>query len=123
SVFQSLLTPRMQAQFEENSWRFPGFTMVERPVRLYPYNAAAHILGYVSEVSPKDIERSNNFYRMGDYIGKNGLESYYEKILMGERGIQYIIKDHRNRLVGPYENGIFDTSAVAGRGIRTHLDI
>lgn len=123
SVFQSLLTPRQQAQFEENSWRFPGFTMVERPVRLYPYNAAAHILGYVAEVSPKDIERSNNFYRMGDYIGKNGLESYYEKVLMGERGVQYIIKDHRNRLVGPYENGIFDTAAVAGRGIKTHLDI
>lgn len=123
SVFQSLLTARMQAQFEENSWRFPGFTMVERPVRLYPYNAAAHILGYVGEVNQKDIERSNNFYRMGDYTGKNGLEAYYERVLMGERGVQYIIKDHRNRLVGPYENGIFDTAAVAGRGIKTHLDV
>ncbi len=123
SVFQSLLTPRMQARFEENSWRFPGFTLVERPVRTYPYDAAAHLLGYISEVDQRDIDRSNSFYRMGDYIGKNGMEAYYEEILRGERGIQYLIKDNRNRIVGPYENGIFDTAAIVGRGLRTHLDI
>lgn len=123
STFQSLMTPQMQARFEENSWRFPGFALVERPVRVYPYNAAAHILGYIGEVDPKDIERSNNFYRMGDYIGKSGLEATYEKVLMGTRGVQHLIKDNRNRLVGSYENGIFDTAAIAGRGIRTYLDI
>lgn len=123
STFQSLLTPQMQARFEENSWRFPGFAMIERPVRVYPYNVGAHLLGYVSEVSPKDIERSERFYRMGDYIGKNGLESSYEKVLMGQRGVQYMIKDNRNRLVGKYEGGEFDTAAVAGRGLRTYLDV
>ena len=86
SVFEPLLTPKMQARFEENSWRFPGFALVERPVRVYPYNAAAHILGYISEVDSRDIERSDGFYRMGDYIGKSGLESVYEKVLMGETG-------------------------------------
>lgn len=123
STFQSLLTPQMQIRFEENSWRFPGFAMVERPVRSYPFNVGAHLLGYVSEVSPKDIERSERFYRMGDYIGKNGLESSYEKILMGQRGVQYLIKDNRNRLVGKYEDGEFDTAAIAGRGLRTYLDV
>ena len=43
SVFQALLTPQMQARFEENSWRFPGFALVERPIRVYPYNVAAQI--------------------------------------------------------------------------------
>lgn len=123
SAFQALLTPKLQQRFEENSWRYPGFALVERPVRVYPYNAAAHLLGYVSEVSPQDIARSNNFYRMGDYTGKNGLESYYEKVLMGERGVEHLIKDNLNRLVGHYENGIFDTAAVAGRGLKTYLDI
>lgn len=123
SVFEPLLTPKMQARFGENSWRFPGFAMVERPVRVYTENAAAHILGYVSEVSARDIERSQNFYRMGDYIGKSGLEAVYEKVLMGQRGVQHLIKDNHNRLVGSYENGIFDTAAVAGRGLRTTLDI
>lgn len=123
SVFEPLLKPKMQARFEENSWRFPGFALVERPVRVYPYNAAGHILGYISEVSRRDIERSNDFYRMGDYIGKSGLEAVYEKVLMGQRGVQYLIKDKNNRLVGNYEKGIFDTAAVAGRGLRTSLDV
>lgn len=123
SAFQTLLKPQMQARFEENSWRFPGFALVERPIRLYPYNAAAQMLGYINEASPADIERSNDFYRMGDYIGKNGLEATYEKVLMGQRGVQHIIKDNHNRLVGSYENGIFDTAAIAGRSLRTYLDI
>jgi penicillin-binding protein 2 len=123
SVFESILTPQMQARFEENSWRFPGFALVERPVRTYPYNAAAHILGYINEVDPADIERSGDFYRQGDYIGKSGLEATYEKVLMGQRGVQYMIKDNLNRLVGKYKDGILDTAAIAGRGIRTYLDI
>lgn len=123
SIFEDILTPDIQARFEENSWKFPGFVLVQRPVRVYPYNAGAHIMGYISEVNPKQIEQSENFYRMGDYIGQSGLESIYEKVLMGQRGVQYLIKDNKNRLVGSYENGIFDTAAIAGRGLRTYLDV
>ena len=123
SVFMGLLSPELQARFEENSWRFPGFSLIERPVRAYPYNVGAHFLGYISEVSPKDIERSQGFYRMGDYTGKNGLEYNYERVLMGQRGVQFMIKDNKNRIVGPYEKGEFDTMAVAGRGLKTHLDV
>lgn len=123
SVFDDQLTPELQARFEENSWRFPGFTLVERPVRTYPFNAAAHVLGYVREADPKDIERSGNFYRQGDYIGKTGLEAYYEKVLMGQRGVEYWIKDNKNRLVGHFEKGDFDTAAIAGRALRTYLDM
>ena len=118
-----MLTKELQARFEENSWRFPGFNLVERPLRSYPYNAAAHILGYIREADKRDIERSNNFYRQGDYIGKTGLESYYETVLMGQRGVQYMIKDNKNRIVGQYENGEYDTAAIAGRSLRTHIDI
>ena len=123
SVFKGLLTPALQARFEENGWKFIGFNLVERPLRTYPYNAAAHILGYINEVSPAEIERSGNFYRLGDYIGKTGLEASYEKVLMGQRGVEYMIKDNKNRLVGNYENRAFDTAAVAGRGLRTYIDI
>lgn len=123
SVFKGLLTKELQARFEENSWKFPGFNLVERPLRTYPFNAAAHILGYIREADPRDIENSGNFYRQGDYIGKSGLEAYYEKVLMGQRGVQYMIKDNKNRLVGQYENGLYDTAAYAGRGLRTYIDI
>ncbi|NJO24712.1 MAG: penicillin-binding protein 2 [Bacteroidia bacterium] len=124
SVFEPLLTQQLHARIEENIWRFNnGFFLQERPIREYPFDAAAHILGYIAEVSPGEIEQSDNFYRMGDYIGKNGLEAYYENILMGERGVQFLLRDNFNRVQGPYENGAFDTAAVAGRGLRTYLDI
>ena len=123
SIFEDLLTPAMQVRFEENSWKFPGFVLVQRPVRVYPFNAAAHILGYISEVNQKQIENSDGFYRMGDYIGQTGLESVYERVLMGQRGVQYLIKDNKNRLVGSFEKGEFDTAAIAGRGLRTYIDI
>ena len=123
SVFKGLLTPELQARFDENSWKFPGFALVERPIRTYPFNAGAHIMGYIREVDPADIERSGDFYRQGDFIGKTGLESYYEKVLMGQRGVQYMLKDIKGRLVGHYEGGAFDTAAIAGRGLKTYIDV
>ena len=123
SIFEDLLPIDIQAKFDENSWKFPGFVLVQRPVRTYPFNAGAHIMGYIAEVSPRQIERSGGFYRMGDYIGQNGLESSYEKVLMGQRGVQFLIKDNKNRLVGSYKEGQLDTAAVAGRSLKTYLDI
>lgn len=123
SIFQDLLTPELHARLDENIWKFPGFALIERPVRVYPYNAAAHIMGYIGEADSNIIKRSGGYYRMGDYVGRSGMEAFYEKVLMGQRGVEYLIKDNKNRLVGSYENGSFDTAAVAGRNLRTHIDI
>lgn len=123
SIFQDLLTPELHARLDENIWKFPGFALIERPVRVYPFNAAAHIMGYIGEADSSIIKRSSGFYRMGDYVGRSGLESYYERILMGQRGVEHLIKDNKNRLVGSYENGQYDTAAVAGRNLRTYIDI
>lgn len=123
SIFEDLLTPDLHARLDENIWKFPGFALVERPVRVYPFNSAAHILGYIGEADSSIIKRSRGFYKMGDYVGRSGLESYYESVLMGQRGVQYMIKDNRNRLVGSYENGRRDTAAIAGRNLRTYIDM
>ncbi|GAB3016839.1 penicillin-binding protein 2 [Niabella terrae] len=123
SIFISLLSPELQARFEENAWRFSGFVLQERPVRTYPYNVGAHILGFVNEADQRDIERSGGYYHLGDYKGKNGLEYTYENVLKGQRGVEYLIKDNRNRLVGHFGNQEFDTTAVAGRSLKTYLDI
>ena len=42
---------------------------------------------------------------------------------MGQRGIEFWLKDNRNRLVGHYENMALDTPAVAGRNLHTYMDI
>jgi penicillin-binding protein 2 len=86
TIFEDLLPPDMYARLEENLWKFPGFNLQERPVRVYPFDAAAHIMGYVGEVDSAILRRSNNYYQLGDYVGRSGLEQYYEKELMGQRG-------------------------------------
>ncbi|HVU54450.1 MAG TPA: penicillin-binding protein 2 [Puia sp.] len=123
TIFEDLLPPDMYARLEENIWKFPGFNLQERPVRVYPYNAAAHIMGYVGEVDSSILRRSNNFYQLGDYVGRSGLEQYYERVLMGQRGIEFWIKDNKNRLVGHYQDKNLDTPAIAGKNLRTYLDI
>jgi penicillin-binding protein 2 len=60
---------------------------------------------------------------MGDYTGLNGLERFYEGVLMGTRGVEYQIKDNKNRIVGSFEKGRYDTTPVAGRSLRTYLDM
>lgn len=124
SAFEDLLTPEKYARLDENMWRFGnGFYLQERPVRTYPFNAGAHFMGYIGEVDSAIIARSGNFYEPGDYVGRTGLESSYEKVLMGERGVQVLIRDNKNKIVGSYANGQLDVNAIAGRGLHTYVDI
>lgn len=124
TAFEPLLSPEKYARLQENMWRFgSGFFLQERPVRTYPFGVGAHFMGYIGEVDSGIIARSSGFYRQGDYVGRSGVEAYYERVLMGQRGVQFLIKDKLNRLVGHYENGAVDTAAVAGRGLRTYIDV
>jgi penicillin-binding protein 2 len=124
SVFEPLLTPQMFARLNENMYKFPGFILLDRPVRSYPYDAAAHILGYLGEVDTSFLRKHiDEGYEMGDYAGLTGIERSYEKVLMGQRGIEYFIRDNRSRLQGKYEAGVYDTTPVAGRNLYTSLDI
>lgn len=125
SVFEALLSPEKHARLEENMWRFSehGFYLQDRPVRTYPSNSGGSFLGYIGEVDSTIIARSKGFYQPGDYVGRSGLESSYEKILMGQRGTQYLIKDNKNKLVGKYQNGQLDEPAIAGHGLHTYVDI
>lgn len=56
-------------------------------------------------------------------MGLSGLERYYESVLMGNRGVRYQIKDNKNRIVASYEGGKFDSVAIAGRNLRSSIDI
>ncbi len=123
-IFEAILTPEMFARMNENIYKFPGFSLTERSVRTYPYNIAAHVLGYVAEVDTSFLRKHREEgYMMGDYSGYTGLERTYEKVLMGQRGVKNFIRDNKSRIQGSYENGIYDTVAVAGKNIHTSLDV
>lgn len=123
SVFEALLSPEKHARLEENAWRLGnGFYLQERSVRQFPMSLGGHFVGYLGEVDSAIIARSEGFYQSGDYVGRSGMEQVYEKVLMGKRGIQYWIKDNRNKLVGRYNNGELDEQSAAGRGLHTYVD-
>ena len=124
SAFAPLVSPDTYARLSENMYKFPGFVLQERPVRAYPYSAAGNVLGYIGEVDTTFLRRhKTEGYEMGDYAGLTGLESKYEPVLMGQRGVKRYIRDNKNRIQGTYENGMYDTAAIAGRNLYTSMDI
>ena len=82
SVLVKQLTPQMNAYILERSHKYKGFYVYPRTVRKYHTSGAAHSLGYIAEVNYNDMEK-DNYYALGDYIGKSGIERYYETDLRG----------------------------------------
>jgi penicillin-binding protein 2 len=123
-VFEPFLSSEVYAQITENLYRFPGFSLSERSIRNYPYNTAAHVLGYVAEVDVNFLKKHDaEGYEMGDYAGMTGLEKQYESILMGQRGVKRFLRDNKGKIQGPFEKGEFDTTAIAGRNLYTSMDV
>ena len=125
SVFEPLLAEEKIARLNESMYKFvPAFYLQERPVRDYPYDAAGNIFGYLSEVDSNFLKKHvGEGYQIGDYAGWTGLEHSYEKVLMGQRGIEFWKRDNKNRLTDRLENGRYDTAAVAGQNMYMALDI
>ena len=121
-MFMSQLSEKDFSVFHEKMFRFPGFYVQRRSIRQYQYPHAAHVLGDVAEVSPSDIEE-DDYYQPGDYMGKLGIERYYEKQLRGEKGVQVLLRDAHGRIQGKYMNGKFDKRPVAGKDLTLSLDI
>jgi penicillin-binding protein 2 len=80
-----------QAIFEirEHAERYPGAETLVLPVRTYPMGTlAAHVLGYVGETTEGELDRlRDKGYRLGDSIGRTGIEKTYEQYLRGTAGI------------------------------------
>ncbi len=125
SIFEPLLSNEKMAKLNENMYKLaPGYFMQERSVRDYPFEAGGNIFGYLGEVDSNILKNPvYQGYVMGDYIGRAGLERTYEKVLMGQRGIEFWKRDNKNRLTDRLEDGNFDTAAIAGQNMYTSIDI
>ena len=76
----------------------------------------------MGEVSPADIE-NDEYYRSGDYIGKLGVESSYERQLRGVKGSEILLRDVRGRIKGRYQNGKFDVQPIPGKNLTLSIDL
>jgi penicillin-binding protein 2 len=123
STFESLLPFDVQAKLEEKIYSFPGFDLVQRTERNYPFNVGGNVFGYINEVDTGMINRSNGNLRQGDFAGINGLERFYDKVLRGHRGVEVFVRDNKQRIVDKYKDGKYDTLPIAGRNLKTTIDI
>jgi penicillin-binding protein 2 len=112
------------AKIQERIDEFSGFRIQPRTTRAYATTALANSMGYVSEISKNQLDRdTTNIYRQRDYIGQSGLESFYEHVLSGKRGVRVKYKDVDGVEKGSFDNGKYDTLSVPGKNLTTTIDI
>ena len=121
-MFMNQLSAEDFAVFQEKLFKFKGFYIQRRTIRQYTYNVGAHVLGDVAEVSKRDIE-NDDYYRMGDYIGIQGVERSYEKQLRGEKGVEVLLRDAHGRIQGRYMDGEYDRTPVPGKNLTLGIDV
>ena len=122
SIFIKQLSKEEYARIEDKMYKYKGFFVQRRALRKYTAPVAAHLLGAVGEVNNRDLKK-DNYYKQGDYIGKSGIEKFYEKLLRGKKGVKYIQVDVHNREKGSYQNGKYDTIAVSGKDLTLSIDL
>ena len=106
---------------ESRSDEFPGFEVNTEPVRAYPYKEiASHVLGYISELTPNELgKKINEGYRLGDDIGKSGIEKIYETNLRGVNGVRSVEKDN----LGKIREVLGEEKPVIGNTVVLTIDI
>ena len=111
------------AWVESHSLEYPELRIELQPQRFYPHGTIlAHVLGYVGEISPKQLESeeySSKGLRPGDIIGKGGLEEYYDEYLRGRPGYRKVIVDSRGRV----QSEIGVVQPQSGQDLVTTIDL
>jgi penicillin-binding protein 2 len=89
------LTEGEVANFTENQHRFPGVIIKARLMRHYPYGENfSHVIGYVGRINAQELNEIDQInYSASHYIGKLGIEKYYEEELHGKVGYEEVEND------------------------------
>lgn len=111
------------AWVEAHAEEYPELNVELQPQRFYPLGKTlAHVLGYVGEISPKQLEKPEVIekgFRPGDIIGKGGLEQSYDEFLRGKPGYRKVIVDSRGRVQSEIET----VQAQAGQDLVSTIDL
>lgn len=121
SIIVGKISKERNAVIQEKIWKYQGFFLQKNSVRNYPVPIASNLLGYVSEVNKNDMIR-DNYYRLGELIGRQGIEEYYESFLRGRKGKKFFQKDRFNRIIGSYEEGKYDVPKEGAQNLILTID-
>ncbi|MEH6575897.1 MAG: penicillin-binding protein 2 [Amphritea sp.] len=115
------LTDEEIARIAVNYQRLPGVQVEADLIRYYPYGASlVHALGYVGRINVNELKKVDpTNYSATHYIGKLGIEKFYEPLLHGEVGHHKVETNARGRVMRVLER----TDPIPGKDIVLHLDI
>jgi len=113
------LSKEVKLRFDECNFR--GFYTVYRTIRSYPRRIGGNLMGYVGEINAEQL-RKRPEYRAGDYIGISGLESAYEEVLRGKKGVKVNEIDNHGVIKGSFRDGMYDSLPVPGRSLVCTID-
>jgi penicillin-binding protein 2 len=96
------ITPDEQEFIEAHRDEMPELETVDEQRRLYPKDGfAAHLIGYVGEVSEDMLNDPRyEYYEPGDVVGRSGVEESYDSLLRGQDGSRDVLVDSHGREVG-----------------------
>jgi len=120
-LFMSQLGIEDIATIQQSMYKYPGFYIQNRTLREYAFPSAAHVLGSLGEVSQRNID-NDDYYKQGDYAGRDGIEYTYEEQLRGEKGVEILLRDAKGRIKGKYDNGKEDIPPKAGENLTLTID-
>ncbi|MEL6557251.1 MAG: penicillin-binding transpeptidase domain-containing protein [Bacteroidota bacterium] len=124
SLFFEMLSNEEFANIQDQLINYPGYFVAPRTVRKYPFQSMANVLGYLAEISKRQLQNdTTDYYSQGDYVGINGVESEYEKALRGKRGVRHKKVNNRGLITGAFGEGLLDTLSVPGDNIKLTIDI
>ena len=97
----------VMAAVEEMRADIPGVDVQVAPIRRYPEGSlGAQLLGYAGEINDQELEkREDAGYRMGDLIGKTGVERKYEEMLRGQDGAEFVVVNAMGKRVSTLSEG------------------
>jgi penicillin-binding protein 2 len=115
------ITSDEQAFIEAHRNELPELETIDEERRLYPRDGfAAHLIGYVGEVSEEELNQSRfAAYEPGDVVGKAGVEQTYDEVLRGQDGSRDVIVDSHGREVGYLKT----QHAIPGQDLKLTIDI
>ena len=115
------ITPDEQAFIEAHRNELPELETLDEQRRLYPRDGfAAHLIGYVGEISEDDLNKSKYaFYQPGDVVGKSGVEATYDALLRGEDGSRDVIVNSHGKEIGH----LGQTLAKPGQDMKLTIDL
>lgn len=124
SVFIKNIPKNIYVALQERIFEFDAFFFEVRNDRQYKFNSGAHLLGYLGEIDKKQLEnQEDDTYGPGDFVGKEGVEKFYESYLRGKKGIRYSYVDNRGYTKGAFEDGRLDVQPEDGSSIYLSIDI